>query len=129
LIASNTAIINESAGTLYVPNGLVYNQRNYPAAQTAITLNFQTDTWVRTNVSTNLAVTLGNFVAGSDIVLFITNTSTGGGSAHTITHGAPALNSTVGATTFTLSGTTTARIKYYSFDGDLANTYASISYS
>ena len=129
LIASNTAIINESAGTLYVPNGLVYNQRNYPAAQTAITLNFQTDTWVRTNVSTNLAVTLGNFVAGSDIVLFITNTSTGGGSAHTITHGVPALNSTVGAATFTLSGTTTARIKYYSFDGDLANTYASISFS
>ena len=129
LIASNTAIINESAGTLYVPNGLVYNQRNYPAAQTAITLNFQTDTWVRTNVSTNLAVTLGNFVAGSDITLFITNTSTGGGSAHTITHGVPALNSTVGAATFTLSGTTTARIKYYSFDGDLANTYASISFS
>ena len=127
--ASNTAIINESAGTLYVPNGLVYNQRNYPAAQTAITLNFQTDTWVRTNVSTNLAVTLGNFVAGSDIVLFITNTSSGAGSNHTITHGAPALNSTVGATTFTLSGTTTARIKYYSFDGDLANTYASISFS
>jgi hypothetical protein len=129
LIASNTAFINESAGTIYVPNGLIYNQRSYPAAQTAITLNFQTDTWVRTNVSTNLAVTLGNFVAGSDIVLFITNTSTGGGSAHTITHGVPALNSTVGAATFTLSGTTTARIKYYSFGGDLANTYASISFS
>jgi hypothetical protein len=127
LIASNTAIINESAGTLYVPNGLVYNQRSYPDAQTAITLNFQTDTWVRTNVSTNLAVTLGNFVAGSDIVLFITNTSSP--ASHTITHGCSALNSTVGATTFTLSGLTTARIKYYSFDGDLANTYASISFS
>jgi hypothetical protein len=129
LIASNTAIINESAGTLYVPNGLVFNTRSYPAAQTAITLNFQTDTWVRTNVSTNLAVTLGNFVPGTDIVLFITNTATGGGSNKTITHGCSALNSTVGATTFTLSGTTTARIKYYSFDGDLANTYASISFS
>jgi hypothetical protein len=127
--ASNTAIINESNGTIYLPNGIIYNNRSYPAAQTAITLNFATDTWVRTNVSTNLAVTLGNFVAGSDIVLFITNTSSGGGSNHTITHGCLALNSTVGATTFTLSGTTTARIKYYSFDGDLANTYASISYS
>lgn len=127
--ASNTAIINEANGTFYVPNGIIYNQRSYPAAQTAITLNFATDTWVRTNVSTNLVVTLGNFIAGSDIVLFITNTSTGGGAAHTITHGCSALNSTVGATTFTLSGATTARIKYYSFDGDLANTYASISYS
>jgi len=127
--ASNTASIDEANGTFYVPNGILYNSRSYPAAQTAITLNFKSDTWVRTNVAANMAVTLSNFVAGSDIVLFITNTSTGGGSAHTITHGCSALNSTVGATTFTLSGTTTARIKYYSFDGDLANTYASISYS
>jgi hypothetical protein len=127
--ASNTAIINEANGTIYLPNGIIYNNRSYPAAQTAITLNFATDTWVRTNVSTNLAVTLGNFIPGSDVVLFITNTSTGAGSTHTITHGCSALNSTVGATTFTLGGTTTARIKYYSFDGDLANTYASISYS
>ena len=127
--ASATASIDEANGTFYVPNGILYNQRSYPAAQTAITLNFMTDTWVRTNVATNLAVTLSNFKAGSDIVLFITNTSTGGGSAHTITHGCSALNSTVGATTFTLGGLTTARIKYYSFDGDLANTYASISFS
>jgi hypothetical protein len=127
--ASNTAIIDEANGTFYVPNGILYNSRSYPAAQTAITLNFKNDTWVRTNVAANMAVTLGNFVAGSDIVLFITNTSTGGGAAHTITHGCSAINSTVGATTFTLSGGTTARIKYYSFDGDLANTYASISYA
>ena len=127
--ASNTAIIDEANGTFYVPNGILYNNRSYPAAQTAVTLSFTTDTWVRTNVATNLAVTLSNFKSGSDIVLFITNTATGGGSAKTITHGCSALNSTVGATTFTLSGTTTARIKYYSFGADLANTYASISFS
>jgi hypothetical protein len=127
--ASNTATIDEANGTFYVPNGLLFNTRSYPSAQTAITLNFKTDTWVRANIAASLAVTLGNFVPGSDIVLFITNTSTGGGAAHTITHGCSALNSTVGATTFTLSGTTTARIKYYSFDSDLANTYASISFN
>jgi hypothetical protein len=32
-------------------------------------------------------------------------------------------------TTFSLGGITTARIKYYSFDSDLANTYCSVSYS
>ena len=127
--ASNTATIDEANGTFYVPNGLIYNQRSYQGAQTAITLSFTTDTWVKTNVAANMAVTLSNFKAGSDIVLFITNTSTGGPGAHTITHGCSAINSTVGATTFTLSAQTTARIKYYSFDGDLANTYASISYS
>jgi hypothetical protein len=127
--ASNTAIIDEANATFYVPNGILYNQRSYVGAQTAITLSFATDTWVRANIAANMAVTLGNFRAGSDIVLFITNTASGGGSNKTITHGCSALNSTVGATTFTLSGQTTARIKYYCFDGDLANVYASISYS
>jgi hypothetical protein len=127
--ASNIAIIDEANSTLYVPNGLVYNSRSYAGNQTAITLDFATDTWVRCNVVANMAVTLSNFKAGSDITLFITNYATGGGSAKTITHGCSAVNSTVGATTFTLSGTTTARIKYYSFVGDLANTYCSVSYS
>jgi hypothetical protein len=127
--ASNVAIIDEANSTLYVPNGLLFNTRSYPSSQTAITLDFATDTWVRCNVNANMAVTLSNFKQGSDITLFVTNTATGGGAAKTITHGCTALNSTVGATTFTLGGTTTARIKYYSFDGDLANTYCSISYS
>jgi len=127
--ASNTAIIDEANSTLYVPNGLLFNSRSYSGNQTAITLDFSTDTWVRCNVNAGMAVTLSNFRAGSDITLFVTNISTGGGAAHTITHGCSALNSTVGATTFTLGGTTTARIKYFSFDGDLANTYCSVSYS
>jgi hypothetical protein len=128
----NTDVININSLILtgnLIANNILYNTKSYPNSQTNITLSFTTDAWVRANTSANFAVTLGNFVPGSDIILFITNTSTGGGSAHTITHGCSALNSTVGATTFTLGGTTTARIKYYSFGGDLANTYASISYS
>ena len=105
------------------------NTRSYAGNQTAITLDFGTDTWVRCNVVANMAVTLNNFKIGSDVTLFITNYATGGGSNKTITHGCSAINSTVGATTFTLSGSTTARIKYYSFAGDLANTYCSVSYS
>jgi hypothetical protein len=128
----NTAVININSLTLtgnLIANNILYNTRSYPNSQTNITLSFTTDAWIRANTSANFAVTLGNFVPGNDIILFITNTSTGGGSAHTITHGCSALNSTVGATTFTLGGGTTAQIKYYSFGGDLANTYASISYS
>ena len=127
--SSNTIIIDEANSSVYIPNGLKFNTRSYPGSQTAITIDFTTDTWVRCNIAANMGVTLSNFKQGSDITLFITNTSTGGGAAHTITHGCSALNSTVGATTFTLGGTTTARIKYFSFDGDLANTYCSVSYS
>jgi hypothetical protein len=127
--ASNTAIIDEANSTIYVPNGLIFNTRSYAGNQTAITLDFTTDTWVRCNVVANMAVTLSNFKIGSDITVFITNYATGGGSAKTITHGCSAINSTVGATSFTLSGSTTARIKYYSFGENLANTYCSVSYS
>jgi len=129
LQSSNTVIIDEANSTVYIPNGLTFNTRSYSGNQTAITLDFTTDTWVRCNVNANMAVTLSNFKAGCDITLLVTNISTGGGSTKTITHGCTALNSTVGATTFTLGGTTTARIKYYSFSGDLANTYCSVSYS
>jgi len=129
LQSSNTVIIDEANSTVYIPNGLTFNTRSYSGNQTAITLDFTTDTWVRCNVNANMAVTLSNYKTGCDITLFVTNISTGGGATKTITHGCTALNSTVGATTFTLGGTTTARIKYYSFGGDLANTYCSVSYS
>jgi hypothetical protein len=124
--ASNVAIIDEANSTIYVPNGLLFNTRSYAGNQTAITLNFATDTWVRCNVNANMAVTLSNFRSGSDINLFVINIS---GVSRTITHGCSALNSTTGTTTFALDNDTTARIKYFSFDGDLANTYCSVSYS
>jgi len=124
--ASNTAIIDDANSTLYVPNGLLFNTRSYAGNQTAITLDFATDTWVRCNVNANMAVTLSNFRSGSDINLFVINIS---GVARTITHGCSALNSTTGTTTFSLDNDTTARIKYFSFDGDVGNTYCSVSYS
>jgi len=129
LQSSNTVIIDEANSSVYIPNGLTFNTRSYSGNQTAITLDFVTDTWVRCNVVANMAVTLSNFKLGTEVTLLVTNYATGGGSAKTITHGCSAINSTVGATTFTLGGTTTAKIMYYSFGNDLANTYCSVSYS
>jgi len=88
-----------------------------------------TDTWVKANVGASLAVTLSNFAPGTEVDVLLTNPNSGGGSNRTITHGCSAVNSSVGATTFVLTGTTTAFLKYYSFDGDLANTYVKVSYS
>ena len=127
--ASTGLIIDEANSSVYIPNGLTFNTRSYSGNQTAITLDFVTDTWVRCNVVANMAVTLSNFKLGTEVTLLVTNYATGGGSAKTITHGCSAINSTVGATTFTLSGSTTAKIMYYSFGNDLANTYCSVSYS
>ena len=133
--ASNTLFINETLGqlnvssTIYAANGIIYASRTYPSTQTAITISMTTDTWVRANVGASLAITLSNFTPGSEVDVILTNPNAGGPGNRTITHGCSAINSSVGATTFVLSGTTTAFLKYYSFDGDLANTYVKVSYS
>ena len=133
--ASNTLFINETIGqlnvssTLYAANGIINRVSQYPSTQTAITISMTTDTWVKCNVGASLAITPTSFVPGAEVVVIVTNPNSGGGAARTITHGAAAVNSSVGATTFSLGGTTTAFIKYYSFDGDLANTYVQVTYS
>ena len=128
-VTSNNVIINESAGTLNALNGVIKSQKSFPGAQTAVTINFTTDTLVRANCSAPVTITPQNFVAGKEVLVVLTNTATGVGSNKVITHGVSALNSSVGATTFTLSGTTTALLRYVSFDGDLANTYVFVTYS
>jgi hypothetical protein len=133
--ASNTLFINESLGRLnvssmiYAANGSINRSNTYTDTQTAITVNMLTETWVRVTVGASLTITPTGFGPGYETEVVVINPNTGGGSARTITHGCSATNSSVGATTFSLGGTTTAFLKYYSFDGDLANTYVSVSYS
>jgi hypothetical protein len=132
---SNTIFVNEALGqlnvasTIYAANGIINRANTYPGTQTAITVNLTTETWVKANVGASLTITPTGFGSGLEAEVVVTNPNTGGGAARTITHGVAALNSSVGATSFTLGATTTAFVKYYSFDGDLANTYVKISYS
>jgi hypothetical protein len=125
LIQASNLIYDSANATLYIPSGLTSATRSYAGNQTAITLDFAADSWVRCNVVANMTVTTTNFKPGADVVLFITNT---GGPSRTITHGCSALNSTVGSTTFLVAGGASARVKYYSFGSDLANTYCSVTY-
>jgi hypothetical protein len=133
--ASNTLFINEPAGRLnvsssiYAANGIINKTSEFPSTQTAITINMTTDSWVKCNVGASLAITPTAFSPGTEVIVIVTNPNTGGGANRTITHGGIAYNSSVGATSFVLGGTTTAFIKYYSLDGDLANTYVQVTYS
>ena len=133
--ASNTIFINETLGQLnvssmvYAANGIINRANTYTGTRTAITVNMLTETWVRVTVGASLTITPTGFGDGYETEVVIINPNTGGGAARTITHGCSAQNSSVGATTFALGGTTTAFVKYYSFDGDLANTYVKISFS
>ena len=117
------------SNTIYAANGFVNKTTSYPAAQTAISINMSTDTWVKCNVGASLAITPTTFMPGAEVIVIVTNPNTGPSGTRTITHGCSALNSSVGATNFTLGATTTAFIKYYCFNGDLANTYVQVNYS
>jgi hypothetical protein len=133
--ASNTIFVNENLGqlnvasTIYAANGYINRISQYPSTQTAITISIATDTWVKCNVGASLAITPTAFSPGTEVIVIVTNPNTGGGANRTITHGGIAYNSTVGATSFVLSGTTTAFIKYCSLGSDLANTYVQVTYS
>ena len=112
------------SGPLYAAN-TIRTPTIFPNSQTAITISFSNSGMVKANIAADLTVTLSSFVSGKFVDVIITNTS---GQQRAITHGCAAINSTIGATSFNLGATKTCYLRYFSFDGDLANTYVSATY-
>jgi hypothetical protein len=130
ITSSNSISVNDGTGTLTVTGpinpqkGFIYTPTVYPSAQTAITIDFANNSVVRAQTAAGLVVTLSNFVTGKVVEAWITNTA---GTNQTFTHGISAVNSTVNATTYTIPGTSTIFVKYWSMDGTLANTFVAIT--
>ena len=78
---------------------------------------------VRMSVNDNMTITLQNYVYGKIVEVWITNSAA---QNKTITHGCLANNSTSKATTFTIQSSSCAFLRYFSIDGDQANTFVSI---
>jgi hypothetical protein len=115
-------VVNPQKGLLLSPNVLsgITTTLNIDIANNSLY-------YFKTNATTT--INLSGFATGKIVEVWLTNTDTGGGSNHTITHGCLANNSTTGAASFTLSSLHSAYLKYFSIDGDLANTYVSVNYS
>jgi hypothetical protein len=107
-------------GTVEPQKGFVYTPRVLVGAQTAITIDFRNDSMIRATLTADLTVSLSNYIAGKVVEVWLTNT---GGTGRTVTHGCSATNSSENATTFTIPATSSAFIRYFSIDGDLANTF------
>lgn len=120
--ASFTGVVNPTKGFIYTPNVL-------SGITTTLNLDIANNSLYSFKTNATTTINLSNFQAGKVVEVWLTNTDTGGGSNHTITHGCYANNSTIGATSFTLTSLHSAYIRYFSIDGDLANTYCQISYS
>lgn len=111
-------------GTLVPAKGFAYTPNNITTPSTAYSLDFQRDSMIRMTVNDNSTITLSNYTNGKVVEVWITNSAN---QNKTITHGCLANNSTVRSTSFTIQASACAFLKYFSIDGDNANTYVSIT--
>jgi hypothetical protein len=125
-IASFNADSVYFTGVVEPEKGFIFTPRLPVGNQTAITIDFTSDVIIKANLTADLTVTLSNFVFGKVVEVWLTNT---GGLTRTITHGCSSINSSVNATTFTMSPTSSAYLRYFSIDGNLANTFVAIQAS
>jgi len=106
--------------------GFIFTPRVPAGNQTAITVNYATDSMVKANLVADLTISHSNFTAGKVVEVWLLNS---GGTGRTVTHGLAALNSTTNSTTFTIPSTSSAYLRFFSIDGDLANTFVTISHA
>ena len=125
-IASFSADTVTFSGVVSPQKGFIYTPNIYPSSQTAITIDFANSSVVRAQTATGLTVSFTNYVVGKVVEAWITNTA---GGYQTFTHGVSATNSTVNSTTYTIPGTSTIFVKYWTMDGTLANTFCAIIHS
>jgi hypothetical protein len=125
-IASFNANTIEFTGTVAPEKGFIYTPTVLPGSQTAFTINFSTTSLIKANVAADCTVSLSNYVAGKVVEVWLTNTSA---FARTITHGCTSTNSTENSTTFAMPATSSAYLRYFSIDGDNANTFVAIQHA
>ncbi len=125
-IASFNAESADFLGVVNPQKGMIFSPRVPVDNQTAITLDFRTDVIIKATLVADLTVTLSNYVYGKVVEIWLTNTSA---NPRTITHGCTDVNSTTNSTTFTMAATSSAYLRYFSIDGDNANTFVAVQYA
>jgi hypothetical protein len=108
------------SGAVVPEKGFVYTPRVLIGPQTAITVDFINDSIIKADLTADLTLSFTNYTAGKIVEVWLTNT---GGTGRTVTHGCSATNSSENATTFNIPATSSAYIRYFSIDGNLANTF------
>lgn len=125
-IASFNANTVTFTGTVNPQKGFIYTPRILSGAQTAITIDFASDSMVRATFSSTLTISFSNYTYGKVVECWLTNTA---GNGQTINLGALANNTTTGSATLTVAAGRSAKLQYFSIDGDLANTFLAITYA
>lgn len=113
-------------GQVNPQKGFIYTPRILQGAQTAITVNFSTDSMIRATFAATVTNSFSNYIAGKIVEMWLTNTA---GNGQTVVHGCLANNSTIGATSLTVASGRSVYLKYFSIDGDQANTFVAVTYA
>lgn len=128
--ASEIATFNANTvtftGVVSPEKGFIYTPRILTGAQTAITIDFATDSMIRATFSSTLTMSFTNYTYGKVVEVWLTNTA---GTGQTINLGTQANNSTTGATSLSVASQRSAKLQYFSIDGDLSNTFVAITYN
>ena len=125
-IASLNADHVDFKGVVSPEKGFIYIPKIFTGAQTAITIDFATDSMIRATFSSTLTMSFSNYTYGKVVEAWVTNTA---GTGQTINLGVQANNSTTGSTTLSVASQRSAKLQYFSIDGDLANTFVAITYN
>lgn len=114
------------SGYVEPQKGFIYTPRILQGDQTAITINFVNDSTIRATFSSTLTNSFSNYVAGKVVEMWLTNTA---GNGQTVVHGGLANNTTTGSTSVSVASGRSVHLKYFSIDGDLANTFVAVTYA
>ncbi len=113
------------SGVVAPEKGFIFTPRIL-SAQTAITIDFANDSMIRSTYNSTLTMSFVNYTYGKVVEVWLTNTA---GTGQTINLGVLANNSTTGSSTLSVASNRSAKLQYFSIDGDLANTFCAITYA
>lgn len=114
-----TGVVSPEKGFIYTPNVIsgIVNTLSIDIANTSL---------YKFECNATTTISLSRYQYGKVVEVWLKNVDNNN---HTVTHGCQANNSTVGSTSFTLTAGRSAYLRYFSIDGDNANTYVSVNYS
>jgi hypothetical protein len=122
-IATFNATSVTFTGTVAPEKGFIYSPTLLVGDQTAFTIDYSTTSLIKATLVADLTISHSNYVAGKVVEVWLTNTS---GNQRTVTHGCTATNSSTNSTTFNMSGTSSAYLRYFSIGTDNANTFVAV---
>lgn len=123
-IATFNANTVSFSGVVNPQKGFIYNPRSFTTAQTAITVDFSSDSSIYVQFNTSLTISVANSIPGKVVEVWAKDIATNG--RQTITHGVDANNSTVATLSFTVPNQSITHLKYISLGSDASNTFCSI---